>query len=720
MAASSPDLDRPRGVTIRRSLFRSVFLLILFTCAAFLWITAHFRGREIEALCRAVIRQSIDLLEADLRHFFDPLGQNLLIAAQWIADGTLDPVDADAANAAFIPILRRYPQICAVSTGDGDGNNYFLRRDGDTWLNRIVRVGADGRRTEHPILNDAGQVVGEWSDPDEYDPRTRGWYRRALDGQRGDESVLSLPSIDHVFWTEPYAFFSTQRPGLTASVSVPTDTHRDLVLAVDILIDDISTFTLKLSSAAQSATGRNMVFILSDDRRVVGLPRHARLGDDRTRASAVLSPVGELGITPVSDALARLPGDHLERLDPLRYESDGEPWWAAVKPFDLAAGRTLWLGVVVPESHVLGSLKHIWGPFSAVTIAALLLVSMLAVLMARDYSEPLRQLLSQSERLRRLDLAVRPPVTSSLQEINALAESQERVRAALDSFARYVPSEIVRELLKRGQAARIGGAAHELTICFMDIRDFTAIAEGMTPTALTAHMSEYFEAMLDILLDERATVDKFIGDAILAFWGAPNPDEDHATRAVSALLRCLRRLDGLNGTWEHSGKPAFRAGIGVATGTVVVGNVGAPSRLAYTVLGDTVNLASRIEGLNRIYGTAMLVSAATMQQATGEDFAWRRVDRVAVKGKTEPVEIYEPLGLRSALPAETLESARRYENALARYQDRHFEDAVRVRSELNGQRGDDHSIRRLLNLSGQYLREPPPDEWDGTTRLAVK
>jgi adenylate cyclase len=241
----------------------------------------------------------------------------------------------------------------------------------------------------------------------------------------------------------------------------------------------------------------------------------------------------------------------------------------------------------------------------------------------------------------------------------------------------------------------------------------------MTPEGLTAHLAEYFEMMVDTLQGERATVDKMVGDAIIAFWGAPLPDAEHAKNAVRGVARCRERLAELNARWREQGKPELPTCFGLDVGPLVVGNVGSPSRLNYTVLGDTVNLASRIEGLNRRYGTEILASES-LKDAAGDEWCWRLVDAVAVKGKREAVRIYELLGSRDDTSSERLEFARAYERAFEAYQTRQFDEAGKLLAELAARWPDDRSLESLQALCAQFGSKPPPLDWDGVARLDFK
>ncbi len=182
-----------------------------------------------------------------------------------------------------------------------------------------------------------------------------------------------------------------------------------------------------------------------------------------------------------------------------------------------------------------------------------------------------------------------------------------------------------------------------LTILFSDLVGFTTISEDLSPENLIHLLNEYFSTMTDIILNCKGTVDKYIGDAIMAFWGAPLPIKDHAAKACQAALAMKKAIAPLQETWQERGLPLLGTRLGIHTGQAIVGNVGSRDRFNYTVMGDTVNLASRLEGVNKIYGTSILVSESTHQQA-GTAFLFRELDLVQVKGRLQPVTIYELLG----------------------------------------------------------------------------
>jgi adenylate cyclase len=225
--------------------------------------------------------------------------------------------------------------------------------------------------------------------------------------------------------------------------------------------------------------------------------------------------------------------------------------------------------------------------------------------------------------------------------------------------------------------------------------------------------------MLKALHHHLATVDKFIGDAIVAFWGAPTPDAQHASHGVEAVLRSRALLREHNQRWAREGQPKLRTRFGLSTGEAVVGNVGAPDRLNYTVLGDTVNTAARLESLNTRYGTEVLATGSVVD-AAGPDFRWRKVDRVIVKGKTAALTLFEPLGKSSEVDATSLHRTKLYEEGYELYVRRAFQDAVTKLEEILELTPEDGPSRRLRDLCNRLMQHPPAQAWDGVTRFDTK
>lgn len=291
-------------------------------------------------------------------------------------------------------------------------------------------------------------------------------------------------------------------------------------------------------------------------------------------------------------------------------------------------------------------------------------------------------------------------------------------RQFTELFGQYVPPELVDEMAKNPESYTMEGRTEELTVLFSDIRNFTSLSEGMDPKELTRLMNEYLGAMTDVIRQQRGTLDKYIGDAIMAFWGAPVGDPDNARHAVLTALAMQDALKGLVEPFRLRGWPELKIGIGVNTGVMTVGDMGSPVRKAYTVMGDAVNLASRLEGITKEYSVGIVVGEATRDLVP--DITFRELDRVKVKGKDEPVAIYEPLGITAELSGATLDELKLWQHALRLYRARQWDQAELQLYNLQQQAPQS----RLYSLYAErvaLLRNAPPDAaWDGVTIYQTK
>ncbi|WP_198368540.1 adenylate/guanylate cyclase domain-containing protein, partial [Roseomonas rosulenta] len=262
----------------------------------------------------------------------------------------------------------------------------------------------------------------------------------------------------------------------------------------------------------------------------------------------------------------------------------------------------------------------------------------------------LRRLGREAEAIRRLDLAAPLAPPGGTAEVAALGETMGAMKSALRLFSVYVPRDLVRKLMAEGAEAELGGERRRLTVMFSDVQGFTSIAEHMDPEELMRITSAYFQSLTDDLLEHHATIDKYIGDAVMAIWNAPKRDLAHALHGCRAALHARALTLRLEEEFAARGWPRLHTRFGIHTGDAVVGNVGSSDRMAYTAIGSMVNLASRLEGMNKMYGTQILVSEATRIGA-GSGFVFRPVDLVLAKGTQDPVEVHELVGLSVAADA---------------------------------------------------------------------
>jgi adenylate cyclase len=297
-----------------------------------------------------------------------------------------------------------------------------------------------------------------------------------------------------------------------------------------------------------------------------------------------------------------------------------------------------------------------------------------------------------------------------------ITEGRER-RFLRSAFARYVSPEVVEQLVRNPGQLALGGETRELTVMFADVAGFTSLSEGRAPREIVELMNECFTALTEVIQGHGGTVDKFIGDAVMAFWNAPIEQPDHAARACRATVDLLAALARLNVGWAARGLPPISMRVGLATGPALVGNVGSTTKFNYTVMGDTVNLASRLEGAAKVYGTLSLLADSTVTAADGA-VTLRELDRLTVKGRSEPVVVYEVVAGAATLPG--AEALARYAVGLGAYRARRFGEArEHFAAALAAEPGDGPS-GEMRQRCDEYAVTPPPADWRGEHVLHSK
>ena len=383
---------------------------------------------------------------------------------------------------------------------------------------------------------------------------------------------------------------------------------------------------------------------------------------------------------------------------------------------DSAGGSTLGVVLERPLAEALAPYAPLRFFLAALLAASLAVAVFVAGLITRGVTFPLRRLAEAAERIADGDYTIVVGVRHK-DEIGSLAQSFNRMTQGLaerdrvrDLLGKVVSPEVARELI--GGGVELGGEERTVTVLFTDIRGFTPMSESMAPQELVAVLNEYLTRMSDVLESSGGVVDKYIGDAIMAIFGAPLGQPDHCARGVAAALAMETALADLNREFARRNRPSLDIGVGLNTATVVAGNMGSSRRMNYTVIGDGVNVAARVEGLTRIYGVPAIVTATTREGAPG--FVYRELDRVRVRGRGEPVRIHQPLGAAGTLPEETTARLDRWHEALAGYRAREWAAADAILAGLL--RGEPQS--RLYRLYRERLatfqRTSPGAAWDGT------
>lgn len=302
-----------------------------------------------------------------------------------------------------------------------------------------------------------------------------------------------------------------------------------------------------------------------------------------------------------------------------------------------------------------------------------------------------------------------------------LAERQQKALIK-NVFSKYISAAVVNELVANPEKAKLGGDRRELTVFFSDIAGFTTISEQFhtKPEGLVALLNEYLDEMTALVLKYEGTLDKYEGDAIMAFWGAPIPQKDHALRTCLASLEMQKRLAALRPKWKKEGKPALEVRIGINTGVMIVGNMGGQDRFDYTVIGDSVNLASRLEGANKQYGSNIMISDFTYQQVK-DRVAVRELDLIQVKGKNEPVKVWELLGTADVTMTDNQkQSLEIYHEGLRLYRSRNWQEAIAYFQQAKQLDPDCRVAEIYEQRASLYQLNPPPADWSGVFVMTTK
>ena len=346
-------------------------------------------------------------------------------------------------------------------------------------------------------------------------------------------------------------------------------------------------------------------------------------------------------------------------------------------------------------------------------------------LLARGITKPLKQLARATKIIGTGDLDVKVDIETG-DEIENLGHAFNDMIKGLkerefikSTFERYVSPNVAAEVIKNPDLLRLGGHKKTVTIFFTDIGNFTTMSEKLSPEEVVTHLNEYFQGMSRAILDFDGTINEFLGDAIFAFWGAPINQDDHALRACRAALRCQEFLRQLEAKWIADGLSARTYRFGIHTGEVIVGNVGSTSRFKYTLVGDDVNLASRLEAANKHYGTQIFISEQTYS-LTKDKLIAREIDIIRVVGRLKPVKVYELVAEKGDLDPKKARILEHFEAGLNAYRGREWQAAVSWFEQVLDLEPEDIPSRVYIQRSNEYLKRAPSHDWKGVYELKAK
>jgi len=657
----------------------------------------------VEQLSGEVFRLQAEYANARVIEYSSSARQTIELNSAVIQDGVISPDDLEEIGGHFIDVLRSNPRLSSSGFGKPNGEAMWVTID----ANGEVRVqsfsrddsGDTVRRSFLVIEDDEWQL--ETEEKSDYDGRKRPWFNAALRSAEHDS-----------VWTAPYLYVPEYVPGVSLTKQVYDAQGTFLGVAfVDFELHFLSRALEALQTDLPGAQA--LVF---DEAGTVLAHTDPTTTSQKNDAGEMAMVRLETHSEPIVRRLASdlgLPAT-IDSLDNTRMEYievDGERFVVLFHRAKLVRERSRldWIvAVLVPEAVILADVRE-QGWTSAAVGALLFLVFLLSVIViSRRLSDSFYGFFDEMKRLAELDLSEPQRSHTRIREVHALGDNLDHMRKGLRSFERYVSAALVRDLVRSGVEAQPGGQDREVTILFTDVEGFTTISEGLAPQELAVKLSYNLEEASQIVDAHEGTVDKYIGDSLMAFWNAPNAVDDHPLQACQAALEIIERIrqsaDGPEPLWPIR--------IGVNTAVALVGNLGSVSHLDYTVIGDGVNLASRIEGINKQYGTRILVGEST-RQAVAEHMLTRPVDRVIVKGQSRLEPIHELIAQRAAASPAQLDLARATTEAFTAYLEQRWEEAEAGYRRCLELSSDDSLallfLERCVVLSGRDL----PSDWNG-------
>ena len=668
-----------------RTLLSLMLASLLVMTASFIgWLGYSSSYRAIEHFTEQEFALANGAAAHEIDNFLnDPANRLLDELSLRARRGMLSLKDSQALGFDFAERLRVNKTLAWISYSDRTTGHFVgvWRTTGNAIVLNISTPG-QGEPHEWIVAPDGIETPYQRVRPKDYDPREHAWFKSAV-------------ATDDTAWSAPYTFVDGVQQGITASRAWRLSDSKapEGVFTVDFFLKDLKAL---LNSVAERLEGVSL--ILQPGGKVF-------CASDSRNASSVAAALGDW--IAAHPRFKNINGHTSSKL--VSITVGGNSYLAALDRVNTPSGLECIVAGIVPRSVIFGRINRALGQMGLFSVAGLVLALLAGSFMAYRIGEPLRELGNDLAKVGQFYLAPQETAPSVLHEVNQLRDAADRMKSGLRSFIKFVPDDLVRKLLSSGQEAVLGAEIRQLTIFFSDIEGFTSLSENVAPNVLVHDLARYFEILSRRLRQHSGTIDKFIGDGLLCFFNAPEEVPNHEKLACLGTVLALEELASLQ---RDSRTAPFRTRVGLHRGEVLVGNIGTPQRFAYTVLGDVVNVTSRLESLNKVYGTQILASTDVREHA-GNDFEWRHLDRVAVAGRSGSLDIYELMGLSHSVDPERLQNRELYEEALELYLGQSFWDALRIFAQVADNCPGDKAASLMMARCDHMLSQELHADWDG-------
>ena len=613
-------------------------LFVLLTVPVFFTIIAvTYLSNDTIARSNAeelVERFRIDAVE-DIRNVFDPI-KSLVRSAAVVGDEQRDFYSDNRSLRYLLSILLHNERIVSVYAGMADGSFRQARRidptveiqgkpppEGVKYAYRWIEPPKATTPVDRYAFLDANEKELARSDQaTSYDPRTRFWYRLTA---REDSLVI----------TDPDVFAALGLIGFTVAAPFHAGGKVVGIAAIDLTLDGLSEYL-----AERKISPGTLSYILDQQGRVIANSEREKTYTNEN-GQVELQHITSLGNELPAIAFSSRPRQN-ETL--FSFAHAGQRYVASLSTLPPQFGKRWQLFIVTPLRDFTSTLERNNNRLLIFGLIAIALQILVIYFLSTVISSPLEKLALKVARIQEFSSENLPPLESPIREVAILSRAIDTLDTAIKSFAAFVPVSLVKQLLESDQKLELGGHSRFLTIFFSDLEAFSTLSEELPAQDLLLRVSAYLEIVTKIVNEEAGTIDKFIGDGVMAFWGAPALLEDHAWHACVAALRIQHGMKVMNDRWNEQELKPLNIRIGIHSDAVLVGNLGSKERMGYTVIGDGVNVASRLEGINKEFGTRICISNSVFKEA-GERLCVRPIDDVTVKGRRAKIPIYELLGV---------------------------------------------------------------------------
>ncbi len=674
-------------ITMRLSILTVFLCLVL---GSFLIILAYMgvKNREvIKELSQSVMLEAHRDLNNKVEELFKTEENLVLTGGTLFSSKDQISIQNEQLRSYMLSVIKNYPNVAQfyIAVEDGDSilsdnlsllnpnsksSRYSVPVSKGAFYSWEIRKRSEGRPEEIFYYYDKDMLAlySETRYPtDPFDPKSRPWY-------------IGAAKKKSLYWTDVYTFFETNNPGIT--VSEPLYDSQGNLLGV--IAADLSFELLSKYFSEQKIRTSGKPFILDPQGKII-IPTPDRLAS---------SSISKETVAKAFEIYQKNKEAFFE------FKMNGMNYLCSIEPFAMKAEKDWLTAIIVPEADFFSSLESIQRSVLFMIIIILIIAILVVVYLAKRLSKPIVLLAEEVDKVRKLDFSHEVRVDSRIKEIYLMDEAIALMRSAMHSFTCYIPKEIVRALFSQNKEIELGGEKTEVTVLFSDIEGFTTIMEEQPTETLMSLLAEYFDSLSKIILESHGTIDKYIGDSIMAFWGAPTPLPDHVQVSAQAVLLCKAFVLEFNRRCKEKNLPPFKTRFGINSGVAIVGNIGTPERMNYTLIGDVVNMASRMQNKNKDYGTTILIGEAVYQKL-GDQFLVRPIDVVELRGRKEKTKLYELVAMKMgpkeilATPQE-IDLCARFAKAYEAVQANQLSEAKKLFEALAKDFPDDHPTQVYL------------------------